>query len=97
MSEGPKETAGKLDWSVFPFTEAEHVCKVFEGGAVKYKAPFTYRQGIDMSKLFAACMRHLVAIQRGERVDPESGQLHASHIAANGLMMVSQSICDGDL
>ena len=91
---GPKETEGKLDWSVFPFKEAQEVCKVFVAGAIKYGAPFTYRQGIDAEKLFAATMRHLVEMQMNgiDSCDEESRCFHAAHVAANALMMLSQII-----
>jgi hypothetical protein len=91
---GPKETEGKLDWSVFPFNEAQEVCKVFVEGARKYGAPFTYRQGIDVNKLFAAAIRHLVQMQiyGMDSCDNESGCFHAAHVAANALMILSQII-----
>lgn len=92
---GPKDSAGKTQWSVFPFAEAEFVVRVFQKGAEKYGAPFTYRRGIPVDELIEAAMRHLIALMSGERVDPESGELHAAHVAANGLMMISQSIADG--
>jgi len=95
MSEGPKESDGKTQWSIFPWPEAEHVVRVFRHGVKKYKKPFTYRQGIPIEKLAEASIRHAVAILNGERVDPESGELHAAHISANGLMMISQSVADG--
>lgn len=94
--QGPKDSAGKTPWEVFPFSETEHVVRVFKikKGAEKYGAPFTYRRGIPMEKLAAAAIRHATAILNGERIDPESGELHAAHISANGLMLISQSICD---
>lgn len=86
---GPKELADKTDWGIFPFAEAEHVCKVFEYGAKKYGAPFTYRAGIPTIELLSAIFRHAIKLQSGVEVDQESGCLHASHIAANALMILS--------
>lgn len=83
---GPKDKSGKPDWAVFPFKEAESVAKVFEHGAKKYGAPFTYRKGIPPEELWAAAMRHLIAIQSGEQTDTESGLPHMAHVAANALM-----------
>lgn len=91
---GPKESDGKTPWEYFPWPEAEIVCRVFRYGAKKYKAPFTYRQGIPVEKLAAAVIRHATAILNGERIDPESGELHAAHISAGGMMIVSQSIAE---
>lgn len=91
---GPKDKTGKPDWSVFPFTEAEEVLKVFEYGIQKYGAPFTYRKGIPIEELLAATIRHLVqiqnAVQMHDMLDNESYCLHAAHVAANALMMISQ-------
>lgn len=86
---GPKETNGKPNWAVFPFSEAEAVVKVFENGANKYGAPFTYRKGIPQDELWSAIMRHLIEIQNGNDTDTESGCLHLAHIAANALMALS--------
>lgn len=86
---GPKEAAGKPNWAVFPFAEAEAVVKVFEYGSQKYGAPFTYRKGIPDAELWAATMRHLIAIQSGEDFDRESGCHHMAHVAANALMYLS--------
>lgn len=96
ITRGPKDSAGKTKWSVFPFQEAEFVARVFQKGDQKYGGPFTYRRGIPVDELADAAMRHLIALMSGERVDPESGELHAAHVAANGLMMISQSIMDGE-
>ena len=94
---GPKDSAGKTQWSVFPFLEAEFVVRVFADGAKpeNYGAPFTYRKGIPIDELIEATIRHLVEMLSGERIDKKSGELHAAHVAANGLMMISQSIADG--
>jgi hypothetical protein len=86
---GPKETAGKRNWSIFPFKEATEVLKVFEYGAGKYGEPFTYRKGIPVDELLAAIFRHAVEIHNNHNVDSESGLSHAAHIAANALMLLS--------
>ena len=90
--EGPKETEGKTPWAIFPWPEAESACRAFAYGVKKYGAPFTYRKGIAVEKLAEATIRHCVALLNGERIDPESGLFHSDHIAANGLMITSQSI-----
>lgn len=91
---GPKDSEGKTAWRVFPFLEAEHVVRVFKKGADKYGGPFTYRRGIPVDELAEAAIRHATAILNGERIDQESGELHAAHLAANGLMLISQSISE---
>lgn len=86
---GPKEKEGKPDWSIFPFDEAQYVLEVFEHGAKKYSAPFTYRKLVSPNDLLSASIRHLVEIQNGRNYDRESGRPHWAHVAANSLMALS--------
>lgn len=62
------------------FTEG--VAKVLTFGAAKYAAD-NWRGGISYSRIISAIHRHLAAIQRGEDIDPESGEPHIYHIACN--------------
>ncbi len=92
---GPKQTEGKLDWSVFPLTEAQEVCKAFIAGKKKYGKAFSYREGINPNDLFAAIMRHLEKMQRFgyDSIDEDENEAQCFHIAcvaANALMMLSQ-------
>lgn len=89
VERGPKDIAGKIDWSVMPFTELSHVAKVFEYGAKKYGQAFTYRKIVPANELFAAIIRHAICIQNGQDIDEESGCYHAAHVAANALMILS--------
>ena len=86
---GPKELTGKPDWSSFPFAEAENIVRVFEYGAKKYGAPFTYRKLVPVNELLSALIRHAVEIQNGNLIDEESGCYHAAHVCANALMLLS--------
>lgn len=88
-NQGPKEFAGKLDWFIFPFEEAEQVLEVFSHGAKKYGAPFTYRKLVPHDQLFSATMRHLIELHKGNQIDSESRIRHWAHIAANALMALS--------
>lgn len=87
-----KQDIGKPDWSVFPFKETEEVLKVFEYGAIKYGRPFSYREGIDSHRLWTAAVRHLLQMQQKGyfSCDDESSRMHAAHVAANMLMIISQ-------
>ena len=49
-------------------------------GAKKYAA-HNWREGIHYSRLIAAAMRHLTAINNNENIDPESGLPHTGHLA----------------
>lgn len=56
----------------------EQIALVLAFGAQKYHA-HNWRSGIRYSRLIAAAMRHIMAINRGEDIDPESGLPHAAH------------------
>lgn len=55
-------------------------------GARKYSA-HNWRKGIPNSRLIAALLRHLMAIQKGEYNDPESGLQHIDHLGACWMML----------
>ena len=57
----------------------EGLAAVLTFGAKKYAAN-NWRKGISNSRLIAALLRHLCAIQRGEETDPESGLPHIDHV-----------------
>lgn len=52
--------------------------RVYAMGAKKYSRG-NYRKGYPMSLSFSAMMRHIVAWQSGEDLDPESGLSHLAH------------------
>lgn len=63
-----------LDW-----TALEGVARVLTFGAQKYEAN-NWRKGLEYSRVMGAMLRHLAAIQRGEDIDPESGEPHIDHL-----------------
>lgn len=58
----------------------EEVARVMTFGAKKY-ADNNWRSGIRLSRLIGAAFRHLLAILRGEDIDPESGFSHSAHLS----------------
>lgn len=82
MSKGLKYDAGKPRMDLLDPTMTEGVARVLSFGAEKY-APNNWREGIEYTRTISAIHRHLAAIQRGEDVDPESGELHIYHIGCN--------------
>lgn len=66
----------------------EELGKVAGYGARKY-ARFNYLAGYPWSWTLDAAYRHLLAAQAGEDRDPESGLLHAAHLAWHGLALCS--------
>ena len=85
---GPIE--GKPDWSLFPFDAAEGVVRVLMQGAKKYDRD-NWRKGTDdpeaQREIFNSMMRHAVALQRGETLDPQTGEHHVLHLACNALFL----------
>lgn len=59
----------------------EGLAKVLGFGAKKYSA-HNWRGGIVYSRLLGAIIRHTLAINRGENLDPESGLPHVDHLGA---------------
>ena len=55
---GRKNDDGKLPWSLLPFDSLTGVAKVLQYGAIKY-APRNWELGINYSRVFDACLRHL--------------------------------------
>ena len=56
--------------------------KVLGFGASKYDSD-QWRDGTDYSRIYGACLRHLLAWHEGEDNDPESGLNHLAHAACN--------------
>lgn len=67
---------GKLRWDLLPLDLIEELVKVYDYGAKKYY-PESWKQIPDgYQRLKAAALRHLVAFEKGEMNDPESGLNH---------------------
>lgn len=54
------------------------MCEVFAFGATKYGKD-NYLLGHHVDQLTAAALRHILAYQAGEELDPESGKSHIGH------------------
>jgi hypothetical protein len=61
--------------------------RVFGYGAKEYAA-WNWTKGMPWSVPVACIIRHLMAIERGEENDPESGLPHVGHIACNLRMLM---------
>lgn len=85
-AQGIKKDTGKpaLDL-IDPFFE-EEVAKVLTFGATKYDVD-NWRRGMSLGKAMAGILRHLLAVRKGEFIDPETGLSHLAH-ACCGLMFI---------
>lgn len=60
--------------------------RVFDYGRKKY-AEWNWLKGMNWSVPLACAARHLVAIDSGENLDPESGLPHWGHVVCNLIML----------
>ena len=80
---GKKDDQGKLPWHLIPFEVVEKVVEILQFGAEKYGAN-NWKELPDFNdRYFSACLRHLVAWKKGEKIDPESGNHHLAHALCN--------------
>lgn len=74
----------------------EETAKVLGFGAKKYAA-HNWRQGIAQSRLIGAALRHLMAHQRGEDKDPESGLPHLAHASCCLMFLTNMAVTRPEL
>lgn len=77
--QGTKHDQNKLRMDLIDAKAMEGLAAVLTFGAQKYAA-HNWRNGISYSRVLAALLRHISAIQRGEYIDPESGLPHIDHV-----------------
>lgn len=87
---GSKDDGGKPRMDLLPFAALTEVAHVMTFGAQKY-APYNW-QGLSVSRLFGASLRHLWAWWLGEDDDPETGRPHLAHAACCVLMVLEQTL-----
>jgi hypothetical protein len=75
---GLKYDGEKPDLSLLSSIWLIGVGRVLTFGKKKYAA-HNWRGGIQISRLVAACLRHLLAFNAGEELDPETGLPHLDH------------------
>lgn len=94
---GARYNDDKPDFSLIPLSTLEDEARVWAYGAKKYKA-WNWAKGMPWSVPYACAMRHLSAWQRGEDIDPESGQPHLAHVMCNIRMLTlySKTYPEGD-
>ena len=80
--EGLRFNEGKLRYDLVNTFAHEEMVKVLTFGAKKYSER-NWEKGMAWSKIISSLKRHLAAIEKGEDVDLETGELHAAHLACN--------------
>jgi hypothetical protein len=79
---GIKADDGKPRLDLVDSYAIEELAKVLTFGANKYAA-HNWRNGLSISRLVAALLRHVYAFMRGEDIDPETGLSHIAHAMCN--------------
>lgn len=82
MEPGLRFNEGKLRFDLIHPAAQEGLVKVLTLGSKKY-APRNWEKGMSWMTVIASLKRHLNAIEKGEDVDPETGELHADHLQCN--------------
>ena len=85
-----KDDQGKRRWSLLDFEALEPVVDVMEMGAKKYGIGNWKRlhTPTDIQRCIDAILRHTLAYQNGEQLDPESGVSHMAHIICNAMFIL---------
>jgi len=84
---GIKYDSEKPDYSLLAPDALEELVKVLTYGANKYSRD-NWKQLTDANnRYFAASMRHMWALRRGEELDPESGLSHIAHAMASMMFL----------
>jgi hypothetical protein len=85
---GQKADAGKDPWHLLPWDAVRGIVQVLRFGAGKYE-PRNWERGMDWSRCFSACIRHLTAWFEGEDKDPETGLSHLWHAGCCILFLIA--------
>lgn len=85
---GRKDDNEKPPMALLDAEYLEGIARVLGYGATKY-APDNWRGGIHFRRLISAAYRHLGAINRGEDIDSETGELHAYHLGCTNMFLAS--------
>lgn len=77
----------KVRMELVPMSSIENIAKILTYGAKKYSD--NSWQGLDnfWNRYKGALLRHLVAMDKGELNDPESGLPHIDHVLCNAMFL----------
>jgi uncharacterized HAD superfamily protein len=80
--EGLRFNEGKTRHDLVPQFAQEQYAQVLTKGSLKYSER-NWELGMKWSKVLASMKRHVLAFERGEDYDSETGLLHTAHIMCN--------------
>src|ERR1035437_3977488 len=88
LGTGLKFDEDKNRWDLLPIDCVEDVVKILTFGAKKYSANNWQQVEDGENRYYAALMRHLSVSRQGEKIDPESGLSHLSHVMCNVVFLL---------
>lgn len=89
---GRKDDSGKRDWTLLPLDAMEQVVLVLEHGERKYGRNNWKKLEHLESRYQKALWRHLVALTKGESLDPETKLPHLAHLVCSALFIMQHDI-----
>lgn len=87
--EAVKFDKDKIKMELLPPYSLEQIAKVFTFGANKYEDwNYLKGDGLKLSRVYGACLRHLNAWYKGEELDPETRENHLAHAGCCIMMLM---------
>jgi len=80
-----KADQGKLRYDLIPITALEGIAEIFTYGSKKYD-DFNWYKSLQPTRYYAAAMRHIMEVMKGNKIDPESGLKHIDHAIVSLIM-----------
>jgi len=87
IPQGRKDDSGKVPLQLIPGAALLEIGLVLRHGASKYGAS-NWRAGLAYTRLIGAILRHVVAFNEGENLDPETGISHIAHAACEAMFLL---------
>ena len=78
----------KPRWDLLPLQEIEDLVKVYTAGAKKYASNSWQKLDNGYQRYKAALFRHLLAYEKGKRIDPDTKCMHLAQVAWNAVAML---------
>lgn len=89
MEKGLKYDSEKIPLDLLSSEALLGIAQVLAQGAKKY-GRHNWRNGLHYSRLIAAALRHLLAFNAGEDLDPETKLSHLCHAGACVMFLIEQ-------
>ena len=78
----------KPRWDLLPLQEIEDLVKVYTAGAKKYAPNSWQKLDNGYQRYKAALFRHLLAYEKGDRIDPDTKCMHLAQVVWNAVAML---------